>query len=124
MERLISRRSKRLALQVRVRVCGQCRARGALREETQTLSVNAHGTLVPLASRVELGQSLFLLNRMTGEEKECRVAYVGPVVDGRFKVGLEFRQPAPQFWLVDFPPVRPAAAEKPRARAASPFWRR
>jgi hypothetical protein len=109
MERLYNRRSKRLALQVPVRVYGQVRVRGAFREEVRTLSISAHGSLVPLVTPVELGQVLVVMNRMTGEEQECRVAYVGPVAEGKSKVGLAFRHPAPHFWQVDFPQAKPAS---------------
>ena len=115
MERLYNRRSKRLALQVPVRVYGQARVRGAFREEVRTLSISAHGSLVPLVTPVELGQVLVVMNRMTGEEQECRVAYVGPAAEGKTKVGLAFRHPAPLFWHVDFPQVKPAG--QPMAQA-------
>ena len=125
MQRICDRRSKRLALQVPVRVYGQERARGAFREEVRTLSISAHGSLVPLVTPVELGQVLVVVNRMTGEEQECRVAYVGPIAEGKAKVGLAFRHPAPHFWQVDFPQVRPAGQpaapqqHHPQARAAA-----
>lgn len=122
MERLYNRRSKRLALQVPVRVYGQERVRGAFREEVRTLSISAHGSLVPLATSVELGQVLVVMNRMTGEEQECRVAYVGPLGEGKAKVGLAFRHPAPHFWQVDFPQMKPAsqpAAQHHHAHAAA-----
>lgn len=119
MERLYNRRSKRLALQIRVRVYGQERARGAFREEASTMSISAHGSLVPLATPVELGQVLVMMNRMTGEEQECRVAYVGPAAEGRAKVGLAFRHPAPHFWQIDFPQVRSLGQQQPHARAAA-----
>jgi hypothetical protein len=117
MERLYNRRSKRLALQVPVRVYGQGDSRNGFREETRTLSINANGSLVSIVAPVEMGQTLLLMNRMTGEEQECRVAYVGPVAQGRMKVGLAFRHPAPRFWQVDFPQVQPQAAERARARS-------
>ena len=124
MERLYNRRSKRLALQVPVRVYGQGRVRGAFREEVRTLSISAHGSLVPLVTPVELGQVLVVMNRMTGEEQECRVAYVSPVTEGRAKVGLAFRHPTPHFWQVDFPQVKPVGQQQPEAhphaRAAAP----
>jgi len=119
MERLYNRRSKRLALQVPVRVYGQERVRGAFREEVRTLSISAHGSLVPLATSVELGQVLVVMNRMTGEEQECRVAYVGPIAEGKSKVGLAFRHPAPHFWQVDFPQVKPLGQHHHQARAAA-----
>jgi hypothetical protein len=119
MERLYNRRSKRLALQVPVRVYGQERVKGAFREEARTLSINAHGSLVPLGTSVEVGQVLVVMNRMTGEEQECRVAYVGPTAEGKAKVGLAFRHPAPHFWQVDFPQLRPAGQQQAPVRVAA-----
>ena len=119
MERLCNRRSKRLALQVRVRVYGQGRVKSGFREEVQTLSVSAHGSLVQMATPVEVGQVLVMMNRMTGEEQECRVAFVGPTAQGRAKVGLAFRHPAPHFWQIDFPQVQPMNRPQPVAQAAA-----
>jgi hypothetical protein len=119
MERLYNRRSKRLALQVRVRVYGQGRVKSGFREEVHTLSVSAYGSLVQLTTPVEVGQVLVMMNRMTGEEQECRVAYVGPAAGGKAKVGLAFRHPAPHFWQVDFPQAQPVSRPQPAAHAAT-----
>jgi hypothetical protein len=123
MERLYNRRSKRLALQVPVRVYGSGDSRSGFREETKTLSINANGTLVSIAATVEIGQTLLLMNRMTGEQQECRVAYVGPPAQGRANVGLAFRHPAPHFWQVDFPAVKPQPVQQARARGAGSIRR-
>ena len=111
MERVYNRRSKRLALQVRVRVYGHGKGR-AFREESHTLNVNAHGALLAMHTPVELGQALVLMNGMTGEEQECRVAYVGRLSAGQAKVGVAFKHPAPHFWHIDFPQLDPADHER------------
>ena len=103
------RRSKRLSLRVAVRVCGRTRNKNAFHEETHTLSVNAHGALVILTARVELGQTILLVNKATQEEQECRVVHVGPTADGKTKVGFAFKHTAPNFWHINFPPI----AQKP-----------
>jgi hypothetical protein len=69
------------------------------------LAVNAHGGLVALATKVEPGQSLLLVNEATEEEQSCRVVYVGSEADGKTKVGLAFVHTAPNFWQVYFPPL-------------------
>jgi hypothetical protein len=123
MERLYNRRSKRLALQVPVRVYGQGDSRSGFREETKTLSINANGSLVSIVAPVEIGQTLLVMNRMTGEEQECRVAYVGPPAQGRANVGLAFRHPSPHFWQVDFPATQQQATARARARGAGSIRR-
>lgn len=106
MERWNTRRSKRIPLQIRVRVYGHRREKGFFREDTETLNVSANGTLLSLAAPVELGQTVVLMNRTTGEEQECRVAYVNPAGNGKARIALAFRQSAPHFWQVDFPPLQ------------------
>lgn len=99
------RRSKRLWLTVPVLVYGRSRDKSNFHEKTHMLSVNAHGGLVTLTSKVELGQSLLLVNEATEEEQSCRVVYVGPEADGKTKVGLAFLHGAANFWQVYFPPI-------------------
>ena len=119
MERWQPRRSKRLHLQIRVRVFGVRPKTGSFREDTQTLNVSANGTLLPLKTPLEPGQTIVLRNRLTGEDQECRVAFVGPVSEGMTRVGLAFRHPAPQFWQVDFPPLDPNRVVAVPARTAT-----
>ena len=119
MERWQNRRSKRIPLQVRVRIYSHRREKGSFREEAQTLNVSASGTLLALAMPVELGQTVVLTNRMTGQDQECRVAFVGAIVEGKARVGLAFKNPAPHFWQLDFPPLQPAVSRAPLGRAAA-----
>lgn len=67
-------------------------------EDTTTLLVNASGGLVPLASKVGLGETVFVVNETTQQEQECRVAYVGPEFERKLKVGVAFKCPNPDFW--------------------------
>jgi hypothetical protein len=97
------RRSQRLLLQVAVIVRSEGDS-GSFKEETHTLVVNAHGALVALATAVENTQTLFVKNKITGEEMACRIAYLGSPSEGKSQVGLEFLQPAPTFWHITFPP--------------------
>jgi hypothetical protein len=99
------RRSKRLALRVPILVYGRARDKSSFREDTATASVNAHGALIALAEVVRLGETMLLVNRATREEQECRVAYVGPRVDGKMRVGIALKGSASGFWKVDFPPA-------------------
>ena len=68
------RRSKRLALSIRVHVFGLNVFRESFNEFTRMLSVNANGGSLALAARVRQGQGILLVNKSTGEERECRVA--------------------------------------------------
>jgi hypothetical protein len=92
------RSSKRASLQVPVVVYGWVKNQGAFHEETRTLLVNGSGGLVSLATKVDVGEMLFLVNQNTREEQECRVAYVQQEAEGEARVGLAFKRPVPGFW--------------------------
>lgn len=91
------RSSNRASLQMSVVVYGWVKNHGAFHEETQTLLVNGSGALVSLAAKVEVGEALFIVNKNTREEQECRVAYVQQG-EGKDNVGLAFKREAPGFW--------------------------
>ena len=92
------RSSKRASLQIPVMVYGWVKNQGAFHEETSTLLVNGSGGLVSLATKVDEGEMLFVVNQSTREEQECRVAYVQREAEGEAKVGLAFKRPVPGFW--------------------------
>lgn len=116
------RRSQRVILSVAVTVSGQTgAAKTTFSEDTKTLVVNVHGALVTLAAKVEKGGTVLLTNRATHETQPCKVMYLGPMSEGKTQVGLEFVQPAPEFWHIAFPqehwnapvqPTRLAPADK------------
>lgn len=86
-------------------------------EETQTLIVNAHGTLIQLALTVEIGQLLGIKNLQTMEQLVCRVVYLGAEQLGKREVGIEYEVPSPRFWRVTFPQLigrLEARKQKPR----------
>jgi len=89
-------------LAARVPLCVYRRAgdHGSFLEETCTLLVNAGGGLLPLSVKPALGETLLLVNLATREEQEFCVAYVGPQVSGKARVGLAFKQPMPSFWRI------------------------
>ena len=76
-----------------------------LREQTQTLVVNAHGGLLKLNMDVLAGQPMLLVNMKTEQEESCRVVRAEVVPGGQTAVAFEFDRPAPQFWPVVFPPA-------------------
>jgi hypothetical protein len=84
-------------------VFGRSIFRETFSESTRMVSVNANGGAFTLGVRVERGQSVLLVNRMTRQEQECRVAHVGPLQNGKWTVGVEFASPVANFWRVHFP---------------------
>jgi PilZ domain len=97
------RRSRRVLLSIPVAVSGDS-PEGAFREQTHTLVVNAHGALITLGAKVSHGQRLLLTNEAHSAEHSCHVSYIGPTTDGKTQVGVEFIEPAPDFWHIAFPP--------------------
>jgi len=110
------RSSKRLSLRVPILVYGWAKDESSFHEETYTLLVNASGGLVALTTKAGLGDTLFLVNKATQEEQECRVAYVGPEVGGKTRVGVAFKRPAPSFWRINRQEYRIAKALRVRVR--------
>src|SRR5258707_2824540 len=70
----------------------------AFREETSRLVVNSAGTLVSLAAKVQAGDLVFLVNKISKEKQEARGAYVAPEFEGKHWVGLAFDSDSPNFW--------------------------
>jgi hypothetical protein len=98
------RRSKRVIVDVPLVVRGEAEDKRPFREETFTLTISAHGGLVVLESRVALGQKIVLMNPKTWDEREATIAFLGPPYAGLATVGLQFAQPAPDFWGISSPP--------------------
>jgi hypothetical protein len=92
---------------LQVRVIVQTRARDGkdVREETQTVVVNAHGGLLKLQMEVKTGQPILLFNERSQVQQGCHVVRVETSGAGNSAVAFEFDQPAPQFWPVVFPPA-------------------
>ena len=98
------RRSKRVYVQIRVRVEGYLNDKTPFAEETGTFAVNAHGALVGLNVEPHLGQNVDLQNVATSETQKSNVVFVIMAKDGKFVVGIEFAAPNPSFWHMSFPP--------------------
>ena len=71
------RRSERLLLDVALVVRGESTESKPFQEKTFTISVSAHGTLLVLANKVRLGQTLLLSNPHSQEEVVGRVVRFG-----------------------------------------------
>jgi len=74
------------------------------REVCQTLVVNSHGGLLLLKHEIDQGEMIVLINPETDDEQECRVVFTQKNPMGPTEVGIEFRQPAHNFWHIAFPP--------------------
>jgi len=75
-----------------------------LREDTETLVVNARGALVSLRMRVALGARLSVTHKTTGAVIQCSVVSRQEVKDGTTQVGIAFDEPSPRYWGLAFPP--------------------
>jgi hypothetical protein len=91
------RRSNRLAVHMVVVVCGDA---GRLQEQTSTSSLSAHGIPVWLGASLKIGQKLIIQNPENWAERGGRVTRLGQSCAGRTEVGIEFTEPAPDFWLI------------------------
>jgi hypothetical protein len=92
-------------LQIPIVVMAESPDRQQVREETQTLVVNAHGGLLKLKAEVVAGQPIKLINPKTGAEEAARVVRVDRPPGEHTAVAFEFDRPAPNFWPVVFPPT-------------------
>jgi hypothetical protein len=101
---LRSRRSKRVYVQIRVRVEGYLKDNTPFAEETITFAVNAHGAQVEMSEEPDFGLDVTLRNTATNETQESKVVFVIMAKDGKFIVGLDFAKPNPSFWHMSFPP--------------------
>ena len=99
------RRSKRLRLTVPVEVIGLEGGAELFRESAYVRCVSAHGGLVVMAASVVAGQVLRLINRNTREHQDCRVIHVESAEGSKWAAGIEFLQPAGNFWQISFPPL-------------------
>jgi periplasmic protein TonB len=101
----------------------------AFQEETVSVIVFPHGGVVRLAAEVSKGQMVAVTNLNTQRGMLCRVANVRTYPNLKHYVEVEFAQPAPGFWGVNFPQevssaAKPVTAEpqevSPVARPAAP----
>ncbi len=100
-----NRRSHRLLLHIPVRIRGRNLQLELFLEETETLVINAHGGLVTLAAIVRIGDALLLMNKVTDEQQEAAVVFLGSMKGSKREVGFEFGNAAGHFWGVAFPPA-------------------
>lgn len=94
------RRETRQAVSVPVLVGGKLGTGARFDEKTLTLDVSGRGARVLLRLQIKLepGTEVTVENLDTGQQQVFRVVHVGVRQLGGYEVGLEARQPAPDFW--------------------------
>ncbi|PYU27246.1 MAG: hypothetical protein DMG32_08055 [Acidobacteria bacterium] len=102
---VVHRRSERVLLDMPLVIRGEPEDKLTFREQTFTLTVSAHGALVLLATTVVSGQTVVLMNPKTWDERKGKITYLGSSHAGLAQVGIEFEQPAPDFWSISSPPA-------------------
>ena len=92
------RRVSRVSLQMRVLVGfpGQ-----PTHYECQTIEAGSGGALLVVPRRVEVGQSLLLINPESWKQISCRVRHVQQIEAGVSHVGVEFTTESNNFWGLD-----------------------
>jgi len=95
------RRAHRVAAVMPVLVYGHS-GHAPFAEPAVTANVSTTGGLVSLSTHVIRFQKLVVTNLQTDEDALCRVARLVHADDGATFAALEFLQPAPRFWAIDF----------------------
>ncbi len=99
-----------------VLVYGRRKDEEPFREETNVHLLNLRGGLITLATSVEPGQQLILMNAVADQDQRCRVAFVGEQHFGRSMIGIQFNRLAKEFWQIDDPVYRNSSS------TAGAFW--
>lgn len=97
-------RTTRVHLAIAVFVYGHTTSDTPFKEISQTLTINANGCLLELATPVMKDQPILLTNMKTSEEIPCTVVTMGSTSNGKTQVGIRFATPSPRFWGLGFPP--------------------
>jgi len=79
-------------------------------EETQTVLVFERGAVIRLSAAVADGQLLFLTNKATGKEVVTQVLRKRAFRPTNCYVDLEFTEPCPGFWGIEFPKAAAAGS--------------
>jgi len=119
------RRSMRVHLAMPIIVRGMA-GTSRFQEQTQTVTVSAHGCLLRLAAKLRRGQEVSIVNPRTAEELTCTVISLAQTEPGKMEVGLQFTEPSPLFWRIAFPPEDwdPSERKLPSYQPPSPRSRR
>jgi hypothetical protein len=108
------RRTQRVQISMPVVVRGK-----TFSETTTTVAVNAHGCLVLLKAKVARDDQISLINPKTAEELPGRVVSLGKPEEDKIPVGVEFSEPSPLFWRINFPPDDGVTSEERKRPGSS-----
>jgi hypothetical protein len=97
------RRTQRVHIAIPILVRGMSGTQ-KFEESGRTSTVNAHGCLISLTTRLTRGQQVSLIHPKTAEELPCKIVFISDRSQDRSDVGLEFLEPSPLFWRIAFPP--------------------
>jgi hypothetical protein len=97
------RRTQRVHIAIPILVRGMSGTQ-KFEEAGRTTTVNAHGCLISLTTRLIRAQQVSLVHPKTAEELPCKVVFISERAQDRADVGLEFMEPSPLFWRIAFPP--------------------
>jgi hypothetical protein len=109
------RRSVRVSISIPVTIFGQDSDGKIFAEKTTTVTVSAHGAMVVLDTEIDNLKPALLVNTRTGTEVHCRIAHRKEIAKNRIEIGLEFDNPYPRFWAMNFPPDDWDPAERKKA---------
>jgi hypothetical protein len=103
------RRTTRVPLGVPLTVQGQTEMNEKFTVKASTQSVSGYGGMIVLDIPVVVGQTLVLIKEHTEQEAKCNIVSVRRGNDKRVYVGIEFADPACNFWHMNFtaPGARP-----------------
>ena len=113
------RRSQRVNIAMPVLVRGK-RGGQPFEEQALTISVNAHGCMVRVATPLTRLQEVAIVNIKTAEELPCKVTFLGQKEGGKTEVGFEFSEASPVFWRIAFPPEDWDPSERKRPSGGRP----
>ena len=91
------RSTKRFMANTPVLVYGYGATDEPFHERTEALSVNAGGGLITLATAVNSGQTLLLINEVNQKEEKCTVIRQVSTYLDRTDIVVKFPQPVPRF---------------------------
>lgn len=94
----VNRSGPRVGIHVPVVIYGFGGSAGSFKEETETVVVNAGGAMVLLKAKLSVGDTIHLIDKLTGTEQQMRVAYLERYSERESRVGLAFNTPLSNFW--------------------------
>ena len=100
-----TRRSERVVARIRVQVRRRTDGDGFMSEIGHTLVVNVHRALIHLVMKVQVNELLAIKHMTSQEERYGRVVWIGKEAARQNEIAIEFTEPTPHFWHIDFPPT-------------------